>query len=111
MDQKPLNQSNRILVQMGTRQFSTGWKTKPATWMSGKQQVHGREIVSFGQAPWQIESLSALMKLKNRKLTTATTLDANGMAVDVVPLLSTDNGIEVQLPKASLYLMLTSSKR
>ena len=107
MEKHALNESGKILLQMGTRQFPSGWKTKAATLQNKKESVVGREILNFGSSPWRIESLKAKLKLKNSKVTKATVLDENGLAVHALPIVRRGEWLDIQLPADALYVMLS----
>ncbi len=102
MDEKPLNSSGKILVQVGTSERPAGWKTKPAV-------VNGRaaeEVVSFGHAPWMIVKAEVSLTVGNPALKTARMLDANGMAVKDIPLEHSGSGVAFKFPGDALYVIL-----
>ena len=52
MDNQNINQSQKILIQVGTIARSTGWKQKIAQWVDQSGQSHqGFEILDYGHAP------------------------------------------------------------
>ncbi|MBV9467673.1 MAG: hypothetical protein JOZ57_00330, partial [Abitibacteriaceae bacterium] len=78
LDNLPLRNSQKVLVQVGTIARPTGWQEKDATWKSqdGKQTFVGKEVVATGQNPWQIVNTDATLTVRNTGLKTATLLDA-----------------------------------
>lgn len=102
MDDKDLKQSGRVLVQVGTTERPTGWKTEPAK--IGKKD--GERIVSFGKAPWQIVKADVKVTIKNPALKTAVVLDANGMASAELPLAEANGGKQFTFPVDALYVIL-----
>jgi hypothetical protein len=102
MDNKPLRNSGKILVQVGTTERPLGWKTRPA------QVNHraGEEVVSFGHAPWMIVNGDVTIALRNTKVTTAHVLDANGMPVKEVPLTASAGRKTLKFPADALYVVL-----
>ncbi len=106
LDDQPLAQSGRILVQVGTRAQSTGWRTAPTTIAVDKRQVPGERILSYGRAPWRIEDAALILTVLNPRVRTATELDCNGMAVREVPLDRTQNAIRLSFPPSALYVVL-----
>ncbi len=102
LDDKPLANSGKILVQVGTTERPLGWKTRPA-------QVGGRageEVVSFGHAPWMIVNGDVTLALKNSRITKARVLDANGMPVKEVPLATSAGRKTLTFPADALYVVL-----
>ena len=102
MDEKPLKESGKILVQVGTSERPAGWRTKPAV-------VNGHaaeEVVSFGHAPWMIVRADMSLTVDNPELKTARVLDANGMAVKDIPLERSGGGAAFKFPWDALYVIL-----
>ena len=107
LDGLPLARSRRVLVQYGTQSRPTGWKQAPATLrMDGQTPVAGAEVVSFGQAPWQVESAVLDVVIKNPHLTSATVLDMNGMASGPVALKRDGAQVSFRFPGAAMYVVL-----
>ena len=102
MDNKPLKESGKILVQVGTTERPLGWKTKPAS-IAGRA---GEEVVNFGHAPWMIVRAGVEISVANPALKTARVLDANGMAVGVIPLESSGGHVTLKFPPDALYVVL-----
>jgi hypothetical protein len=102
MDNKPLKESGKILVQVGTTERSLGWKTKPIT-IKGRA---GEQVVSFGHAPWMIVRADVEIAIANPALKTARVLDANGMPVSEIPLKSSADRKTFQFPSDALYVVL-----
>jgi hypothetical protein len=102
MDNKPLKESGKILVQLGTTERPLGWQTKPAS-------IDGRpaeEVVSFGHAPWMIVRADMEIAISNTTLTTARVLDANGMPVSAIPLQLSAGRKTFKFPSDALYAVL-----
>ncbi|MCW8130046.1 MAG: hypothetical protein KIS92_06835 [Planctomycetota bacterium] len=102
MDGKDLKASGRILVQVGTTERSTGWKTEPVK--VGKKD--GERIVNFGKAPWQVVKSQITVTVRNAALKTAVVLDPNGMPVKEIPLEDADGGKRFAFPEDALYVVL-----
>jgi hypothetical protein len=102
LDDKPLKTSSKVLVQVGTTERSTGWKTRPAK-VGGRD---GEEIVSFGKAPWQIVNADLTITIGNSGLSSACVLDVNGMKVKDVELQSSATGKSFKFPADALYVVL-----
>ena len=102
MDDKPLKNSAKILVQAGTTERPLGWKTKPAT-IDGRV---GEQVVSFGRAPWMIVKADVEVAVANPALKTARVLDANGMPVEDIPLQGSAGRRTFKFPPDALYVVL-----
>ncbi len=102
MDNKPLKDSGKILVQVGTTERPLGWKTKPAT-VLGRA---GEEVVNYGHPPWMIVRADVEISVANPGLKTARVLDCNGMPVGVIPLESFGGRATFKFPPDALYVVL-----
>ena len=76
LDDKPLRESGKVLIQVGTTAHPTDWKQKPLKFApnKGEKEVEGFEIVAHGKAPWQIVDTQMTLTLANTNLKTATLL-------------------------------------
>lgn len=106
LDTLPLATSGKVLVQIGTVARPTGWVERPMKFQADKQLLDGFRIVDTGRGPWQVERASGVVTIRNRKLTRATALDANGVAQGSVEVQKTGNGLRVTLPPNALYVVL-----
>ncbi|QEH34586.1 hypothetical protein OJF2_31270 [Aquisphaera giovannonii] len=108
LDDRPLRESRRILVQVGTQARPTGWIDRPADFKSrdGKQAFHGKEIVSTGKMPWAIRDADVTLKVANAGLKSAARLDANGNRVRGLKAEASGGSFSIKLPKDSLYAVL-----
>ena len=102
MDDKPLRDSGKILVQVGTTERPQGWQTKPVD-IKGRT---GEEVISFGHAPWMIVRSDLRLSLKNSRLSHARVLDANGMPIKEVPLETNGGQNQFTFPPDALYVVL-----
>ena len=107
LDDAPLAESKKVLVQFGTTARPTGWQTKPAEFdaKSGDKRA-GEEVVTTGSAPWQIVKADAVLTLKNPHLTKATRLDANGYAAGDVPITREGEALRFAFPPDTMWLVL-----
>jgi len=106
MDDKPLNESEKVLVQVGTTARLTGWTTKPTKLEQGNRMVDAKEIVATGKPPWQIPHTQATVTLTNAHLTRATLLDPAGYPQREVDLRRSGRRVIVELPENTMYLVL-----
>jgi hypothetical protein len=110
LDDKPLTQAKRILVQVTTTARPTGWKTAPKRFVYGKKknkkELDGYEIVQIGTPPWQIAESRISLTLQNPGLTQARKLDTNGNAVGEIALDQDKGAATVMLPADTMYAVL-----
>lgn len=102
MDDKPVKESGKILVQVGTTERPTGWQTKPTT-VAGHA---AEEVVSFGRAPWMIVKADISITIGNPALKTARVLDANGIAIKEISLEHSAGKSTFKFPTDALYVVL-----
>jgi hypothetical protein len=102
VDDKPLNASGKILVQVGTIARSTGWQTQPCK-IGDKD---GEQIVSFGKAPWQIANADVTIAIQNSAVTKARVVDVNFMPIADVPLQAAGTQKTLKFPADALYVIL-----
>ena len=88
MDGQPLSESDRVLIQVGTRARPTDWADHEVSFAAdgGKATIRGRQIDSTGTMPWSIAATEVRIQLRNSKLQSAIPLDANGNARGTTPV-------------------------
>jgi hypothetical protein len=110
MDDAPLANSRKLLVQVGTTARLTGWTTRKASFKAegGDQSptVEGEQIVSTGSPPWQIANTEVTVTLHNPTITKATLLDVNGYPAAEIPVTRDGDKRVVKLPPNALYVIL-----
>lgn len=106
LDAEPLAKSRKVLVQVGTTARLTGWKTEQATLDFQGQKVQGERIVSSGRPPWRVAGTHVTLSINNPHLTRATLLDAAGYAAAEVPMERDGEGLRIELPTQTMYLIL-----
>lgn len=111
LDDKPLASSDKVMVQFVTDCRPAGWQDKATEIEVGEgKKVAGREVVSFGKAPWMITEARLRVAIKNPRLTKASALDANGMATREVPLERAGGAVRFRFPsRGALAVVLTRS--
>ena len=109
LDDRPIAESEAILIQVGTRVRSLGWKDGEASWTprsGGSLPV--REVVSFGKAPWMIEDNAVVLTLNAPAITKVVALDMNGMRIHVdIPVHCEDGKVAFVLPVEGMYFVAT----
>jgi hypothetical protein len=113
LDDQPLDASKRVLIQVGTAARLTGFATRPAKFQAegggGRgTSVEGEEIVNNGAPPYLVAKTHATVQIKNAGVTRATLLDPNGYAIRDVPVKRGADGLSIELPAETMYLVLRS---
>ena len=109
MDDKPIRQSGKLLVQVTTQCRPTGWQDKPVTIKVKEGSFPGLEVVNFGKAPWQVTRAKVTVTIISEGpcgLTKATVLDANGNAAGPARLVKQGDKVELTFPEDALYVIL-----
>ena len=106
LDGRPINESEKVLIQVVTENRLTGFRTEPSTFTVGKGDgaytVEGEQIVRIGKPPFRIAHTLATVTVKNRRLAQAVVLDINGYPKSTM---SIPKG-RVTLPKDAIYVIL-----
>jgi hypothetical protein len=107
MDDRPLNVSRKILVQVGTPAHLTGWKTEPADFTSGdRHQYHGLKVVNIGMPPWMMDDADVTLTIRNTSLATETVLNVSGYPRREVKILPENGVVKMRLSKDAMYAVL-----
>jgi hypothetical protein len=107
LDGRPLAESGKVLIQVGTRSRPTGWQDRPETLeVKGQPPAPGLEILNIGTAPWMVENTEGAVAVKNSTLTRATLLDANFNAAADVPVRRDGGALRLTLPPHAMYVVL-----
>jgi hypothetical protein len=107
LDGKPLRESGKVLVQMGTVARPTGWTTRTARIRQGEIWTPCQRIVSLGTNPLQVQRIDGTLTLVNAELNQAIVLDPNGMPTDLpIDLRQSDGKAVLTLPSGALYVLL-----
>jgi hypothetical protein len=108
LDDRPLAESDRVLVQVGTIARPTGWTTQPATLTAEGEPgpIEGHRVLRTGTMPWRVAKAHATLRVRNPRLARATVLDESGNAVRDVPARRERDSLVLELPPDSLYTVL-----
>jgi len=106
LDDKPLSNSGKILLQVTTRSFPTGWRETAATYNLNNRDVEGMRIDEIGTTPWRVETARGVVAVRNAGLSKATRTDANFYAAGDWPVERRDGALAVKLPANALYVVL-----
>lgn len=107
MDDRALEDSRKLLVQVGTLSRLTDWKTEPALFEDGESREAGHQIIATGQPPYRILNTQVSLALKNPHISKAILLNVNGEPVREVDLVRAEDRLSLRLPAETMYLMLT----
>jgi len=108
LDGKPIKESGKVLVQVGTTCRPTGWSAVATRVKAEGLQTDAFRIITPGKAPWQVENTDAAVSVSNAGLTKAVLLDVNGMATDTtVQMTRANDKVTVMLPANAMYLVLS----
>jgi len=106
LDDQPIAESNKVLVQVVTANRLTGFQTEPASFTLGQGEgaytVQGERIVRIGKPPFRIANTQVTVTVNNSRLTQATVLDINGYPKSKLEI---TNG-RVMLPEDAIYVVL-----
>lgn len=107
LDNKPIRESERLLVQAGTLSRPTGWSAVPTRARIDGKQSDCLRILSVGKMPMQVENIEAVLTIANPRLSKATLLDSNGMATATsADIEQTAGKATIRLPANTIYLVL-----
>jgi hypothetical protein len=108
LDDTPLSDSRRILVQIGTVIRPTGWQTRPTklNLPDSSVEIPGEEVVRLGGSPWRVEKAAGTITIRNRHVTRATVCDANGMPGAELEITRQAEALTFPLPPDALYVVL-----
>jgi hypothetical protein len=107
LDEKPLAQSGKVLVQLSPRARPTGWQLEPASWESRREgAVDGWEIMSTGELPFRAEKVQGNLLLKNSGLSKGTVLDEFGRPKGDAELAAEGGVTKLRFPPDAFYVIL-----
>lgn len=108
LDDLPLSQSRRVLIQAAAREWMRGSGTTPTQITWNGRTYSGKTIDPLGTLPWQMEGISASVTLHGMgRVTSVTALDGNGYFLTSLPLPIQEHGGErITLPGDALYTLV-----
>lgn len=107
LDDKPLANSKKVLVQITTRNRPYGWKVSPTEFTEDKKSYQGFRIDATGEAPWNVVDTDMVITLANKALRKAVRLDENLYpTVDAVPVQAGKEGLVITPAKNTMYLLV-----
>ena len=109
LDEKPISESSKILVQAGTIYQPYQWSETPASFELNGNTVSGFKINNTGKMPWKCANTLATVSIKNSNVNRAIVLDAAGYAKTTANIQNVENGIKIELPEDAMYVVLENS--
>jgi len=106
LDDKPLGESRRVLVQVGTTARLSGWQEKDAEFPFDKTTIKGKQIMNTGQPPWQIADTQVTVTIRNEHLTKASRLDINGRRAEDIAVTAGAKLLTFKLPRNTMYAIV-----
>ena len=108
LDDRPLVQSGKILVQIGAVDRLTGFVTEPVRLAWHGQDRTGHRITATGRPPWQVERIHGTVTLKQAagRVLSATALDANFRPQAALVGSAAGADYVLPLPTESLYVVV-----
>ena len=106
MDDRPLAESEKVLLQIGTVARLTGWVTQDDSFEQGGEIVKGKRIVYTGKPPWLIADTKATVSIENPGLSRATLLDEAGYPERDLDVEREGGRLRVELPADAMYVLL-----
>jgi hypothetical protein len=107
MDDRPLSESKRILLQVGTTARLAGWIERDSIFEADNQKVQGKEIVDTGRPPWRLAQSHLTLRIRNPHLQQAVILDPNGYPQKTVQGERQGQYLVIQPPGDVMYAILT----
>jgi hypothetical protein len=109
LDGRPLAESRKVLVQVGTVARPKGWIARRRIIETKGTEHDGLQILRLGEEPLMIANAHATVEIANPRLTTAEPLDLNGMPMQRRLSAKRRGGrIAVELPEDALYTVLSA---
>jgi len=108
LDDRPLAESRKVLVQCGTVARPAGWIARERSVEAGGKRHDGFQILRKGGDPVLIQNTDAEIEIANPSLRKATALDTNGLPTGAAVEVRRDAGtLRVTLPPNALYTLLS----
>lgn len=105
MDNKPISQSEKILIQVGTEYRPTNWSEVPEKVDLGGTQVDGFEIKNVGIMPWQAKNSKLSVVINNPNIQSARILNMNGYEGREILVNIDGTKKEIMVPANGMYII------
>jgi hypothetical protein len=107
MDDKPISQSEKILIQIGTTYRPTNWDEDPSSFELGGETVDGFKISNVGKMTWQAANSEVSVVINNPDIQSVRVLNMNGYESREIWVKTDDssNLKEIMIPKNGMYII------
>ncbi len=109
MDDSPVGESAKILIQIGTVYRPTAWAETATTFTLNGTAVSGYKIEKTGRMPWKCADTQVTVKIKNQGLNRATLLDAAGYAKSDISIVNEGEYVKIELPANAMHVVLENT--
>jgi hypothetical protein len=109
MDERPLEDSERILIQAGTVYRPEGWKEEESEYIDNEDTIRGFTIKSTGNMPWMADPLFMHIELRNERIDEAIILDNAGYPSGTLKIKKEAGMVIFDLPENASYVILRKS--
>ena len=108
MDDQPISDSEKILIQIGTVYQPTAWKETPVAFAPNDDvgNIQGFRIESLGRMPWKAAKTEVTIKLKGLGVKSAWQLDAAGYPSREINTVTSGGETVIELPEDAMYVIL-----
>ena len=108
LDDRPLNESQRVLIQIGTETKPSNWQTKTHTFQTKnkKETYNGERILKGGTSPWQVTNNQCAITLQNSVLNRVQLLDSQLRLLRNVNCEQVNGTFTCTLPTDGLHLII-----
>ncbi len=111
LDGLPLNLSQSILIQVGSRTVRADWETRDLTVETDEGPFPGKEILTTfsndTNPPWKILNPGVSITLANATIDTVTAVDMYGEPIGAVEFSRTQDGVDFDFPANTMYVIAT----
>ncbi|MDZ7375930.1 MAG: T9SS type A sorting domain-containing protein, partial [candidate division KSB1 bacterium] len=109
MDDQPISESSKILIQIGTVYRPTAWAEVATSFDLNGTMVSGFKIENTGKMPWKCANTQVTVKIKNKGLNLARLLDAAGYAKSTIDIVDEGEHVKIELPATAMYVVLENT--
>jgi hypothetical protein len=106
LDDQPIAQSTRLLVQVGTVVRPTGWEQAPATHVDNGKTLLGWKVVNTGKMPWQVRYTDVLLTVRNSHLKKLIVLNPAGYPIGELNGTTKNGQFLIRLPANASYYVI-----